>query len=129
MVLVALTLGAGACGPAAPKGNFNSDNPAARLYAIRRAGAEKDRSALGHLVKALEREDPAVRLMAIEALQRITDTRLGYNPYAPPPARRKAVKRWEEALAEDRFAPEKETEGASEEPSDAPTTREGDAVS
>ena len=90
--------------PPASAGGFNSPNPAAKLYAIRNAGERKDRSAIPHLVERLIDDDPVVRLFAILALERITDERLGYNPYVSPEFRRDAVERWVEAVRGGRFS-------------------------
>lgn len=46
------------------------------------------------LVEALDNDDRAVRMMAIQALQRITGTRHGFDPYAPRHVRETAVRRW-----------------------------------
>ena len=89
----------GGCGgaPAASEGGFDSIDPASRLYAIRRAGAQRDVAAVPDLIESLESDDPAVRMMAIVALERITGARMGYDPYARRPARQEAVDAWAEA--------------------------------
>ena len=92
------------CAPPAHTGNFDSPDPAARLYAITRAGETKDASKIPSLVDQLDSDDPAVRLFAIEALERITGERLGYNPYADDTDRRESVDRWVEAVKARRFA-------------------------
>lgn len=99
--VMALTLIAGACAgcvPQASEGGFDSPDPAAKLYAIHRAGEQRDRSALPHLVEQLDSDDPAVRMMSITALKRITGERFGYNPYVAVPQRRQAADRWIEAV-------------------------------
>lgn len=88
------------CAPPASQGGFGSDNPASLLYAIHRAGREGDRHAVKHLVQALEHDDPAVRMMAIHALDLLTGHRLGYNPYAPALERQKMVEKWVGAVDE-----------------------------
>lgn len=87
-----------ACTPRASEGTMNSDNPASRLYAIQRAGEERDASAVPQLVESLDSDDPAVRMMAILALEKITGTRRGYDPYAPAMQRHAAVEAWREAV-------------------------------
>ena len=89
--------------PPASSGGFDSDNPASRLYAIRRAGENKDRSKIPNLVQELDSDDPAVRMMSINALDRITGQRLGYNPYVDTPARQQAIAAWVKAVNEHRF--------------------------
>lgn len=91
--------------PPASEGDFTSDNPASRLYAIHRAGTEGDRSALPGLVESLDHDDPAVRMMAAQALERITGTRMGYDPYAGAIERRKAADAWAQAIRDQRFDP------------------------
>jgi len=92
-----------ACAPAASRGGMDSDNPAAKLYAIRDAGLSGDVRYVPRLVEELEHDDPAVRMMAINALQRLTGERLGYNPYASTAQRRPAVEAWVAAVREGRF--------------------------
>ena len=80
----------GGCTPPASRGGFDSDNPASKLYAIRNA----THSDIPQLVEQLESDDPAVRMMTIAALDRLTGERMGYNPYASPLDRRESVDRW-----------------------------------
>lgn len=102
-LLILAVWAAGCSGPRASEGGFDSDNPAAKLYAIHDAGEKRDTDSIPHLVQALEDDDPAVRMMAIEALDRVTGTRLGYNPYDTLPERRVAVNRWVQAVDEGQF--------------------------
>jgi hypothetical protein len=92
--LVLIASGLTACAPPASEGGLNSDNPASRLYAIRAAGQRKDHAALPALVESLDSDDPAIRMMAISALERITGTRRGYDPYASAAQRQPAVEDW-----------------------------------
>jgi len=82
------------CAPPISEGGFDSAQPAAKLYAIRRAGAARNSDAVPKLIEQLDSDDPAVRMFAIEALARITGERRGYGPYAPPYERDMAVARW-----------------------------------
>ncbi len=86
------------CGPPATEARFDSANPAAKLYAIEKAARSGDTSALPQLVEQLDSDDPAVRLLAIEALRRLTGEDYGYAHDDPPPLRRAAIKRWVAAL-------------------------------
>lgn len=104
MALAVLTLTACAAPPAS-RGDLQADNPASRLYAIHRAGSAGDMSAVPALVESLDHDDPAVRMMAIEALHRLTGTRLDYNPYADAPQRRPAADAWADAVRDGRFDP------------------------
>lgn len=90
-------------GPVVSEGGFDSDDPASKLYAIKRAGQNRDDSAVEHLVEQLDSDDPAVRMMTIIALERITGTRLGYNPYASIVNRQLAIDAWVNAVREKRF--------------------------
>ncbi len=107
-MLIALVLGAIAllpgCAPAASTGGFHSPNPASKLYAIRMAGETRDRTAIPQLVEQLDSDDPAVRVFAINALERITNQRLGYNPYVDEVDRRSAIEAWVDAVKSNRFA-------------------------
>lgn len=96
LVLTVLCL-AGCAAPAASRGGFDSPDPASRLYAINRAGEQKDRSAIPRLIELLDSDDDAERMMAATALQRITGDRMGYNPYSSPAARRRATEAWRQA--------------------------------
>ncbi len=89
---------AGSCGPSATDAHFDSANPAARLYAIERAARTGDITAAAHLVEQLDSGDPAVRLLAIAALKRLTGETYGYRHYDPPHLRRPAIRRWVEAV-------------------------------
>jgi hypothetical protein len=101
------------CTPRASEGGFDSPDPAAKLYATHRAGEQRDRSAMPHLVEQLDSDDPAVRMMSIAALERITGERFGYNPYATLTQRRRATDRWIEAVRSGQFgaSPNQEAPG------------------
>lgn len=83
------------CFRSTPKG-FDAAAPEGRLDAIVRAAREKDRSAVPDLVVQLESDDPAVRTLAITALEHITGETLGYRQEAPEAERRVAVDRWQQ---------------------------------
>lgn len=89
--------------PAARLGGFDSLDPASKLYAVRRAGEARDRGAVADLVEQLDSDDPAVRMFTINALERITGERLGYDPYAGPAGRREAADAWAQAVRSGRF--------------------------
>lgn len=93
-----------ACAPRASEGDFDSDNPASKLYAVRAAGESGDVSRVPRLVELLDHDDPAVRMMTINALERLTGERMGYNPYDPPHDRQEAIARWTQAVQEGRWA-------------------------
>lgn len=94
-----LLLCVGACGPTI-RADFNSPEPAARNAAIVQAAAGRDASATPDLVRMLDSDDPATRLLAIDALERITGERLGYEHAAGEHEREEAVARWQAWVAE-----------------------------
>jgi len=66
---------------------------------IHLAPAEKMRLFEG-LVRALDDEKPQVRQIALQALQILTGQTKGFQPVAPPEARRRAVEEWKHWLAD-----------------------------
>lgn len=93
-----LAIGLTACGPTITA-DFDSAEPAARNAAIVEAAAKNDRAAVPDLVRMLDSDDPATRLLAINALEKITGERLGYEYTAPEHERVKAVERWLQRVA------------------------------
>jgi hypothetical protein len=73
---------------------FQEQDPAARIRAIQQAAASKDEAAVPGLIQLLESDDPAERLLAIRALERITGQTMGYDHAAPVDERRAAAERW-----------------------------------
>ena len=90
-----------ACGPPAITGDFDSPQPAARIFAARRAAAETDparvRKAMPGLIRNLTSDDPAVRLLSAEALKELTGETYGYRYFDPEWLRWPAVDRWRDA--------------------------------
>lgn len=87
------------------QGGFDAEDSASRMYAIRDAGEQRDFSAVPRLIELLNASDPAERMMAINALDRITGERLDYSPYAPLTERQKKVEAWAMAYREGRLKP------------------------
>jgi len=85
------------CGPSAEEGGFHSSSPAAKLHAIHQAGRDGDQQAVPLLIEQLNSDDPAVRMYAINALNRVTGRRLQYNPYGTHAERAEGIRRWVEA--------------------------------
>jgi HEAT repeat protein len=83
------------CGPVV-RPDFHSPEPAARIAAILRAAERQDRGAIPDIVRMLDSDDPATRMAAIVALERLTGERFGYDPTAKPGERALAVARWAE---------------------------------
>ena len=94
MITIACLLGGCGSGPSISEGGLDSPDPAARLYAIQRAGQTKDRSKIMPLIERLDSDDAAERLLAINALERITGTRHGYDPYGTAQQRVSAIDAW-----------------------------------
>lgn len=84
--------------------DFNSPEPAARNAAIVRAASTRDERAIPDLVRMLDSDDAATRLLAIGALERLTGQTLGYDPCDGEPRRRQAVQAWQ-AWLDARHAP------------------------
>ena len=98
LLTIVCCLPGGCAAPRASEGGFDSPDPASKLYAIHGAGEKQEATAVPRLVEQLDNDDPVVRMMAVQALLRITGTRLEYNPYAPIEQRREAIRRWTEAV-------------------------------
>lgn len=92
------------CGDAI-KPSFDSPEPAARNAAIVEAASEGDHEAIPDLVRMLESDDPATRLLAITTLERLTGETHGYVARDKPSVRHDAVVRWQRALGADQSPP------------------------
>lgn len=107
LLAVAILPGTG-CAPSAIEGGFESPHPASRIYAARRAASAADpveaRKAIPHLIDALESDDPALRLIASDALWKLTGETYGYRYFDPEPVRLDAVDRWVEAWSNGRVS-------------------------
>lgn len=86
---------ASGCGPAVTP-DFNSAEPAARMDAAVIAARDGDRSKVPDLIRLLDSDDPATRLVAIRALERLTGETQGYDHAASDEHREAAIRRWEE---------------------------------
>jgi len=89
------------CTPKSQPG-LNSPHAYERIQAIVRAGTDRDAESVPLLIDLLDDDDDAVRLYAILALEKITDTRMGYNYADPPWERSRAIQRWRRWLEADR---------------------------
>jgi hypothetical protein len=94
----------GGCGTTI-RPDFESPEPAARNAAIVNAAAREDRTAIPHLVRMLESDDPATRSLAISALERLTGQTHGFEAWETPLKRAEAVSRWRDALGQDASEP------------------------
>ena len=97
--MLSLGLSAAGCAPAPTGTGLSAIDPTTKLQAIERAIHERDREAVPALVEQLDSDDPAVRLLAITALQRITGTTMGYDHAASARERDAATTRWATAVA------------------------------
>jgi hypothetical protein len=88
------------CAPSGMTGGFDSPLPASKLYAIQRAAQAGDASpgVLRAIVEELDSDDPAVRLVAIGALERLTGETHGFRADDSPIMREAAIQRWVDAL-------------------------------
>ena len=89
----------GGCAPTI-RPDFDSPEPAARNAAIVNAAAREDRTAIPHLVRMLESDDPATRSLAISALERLTGQTHGFEAWETPLRRDEAVARWRSAIGQ-----------------------------
>jgi hypothetical protein len=88
------------CGGGArePRVVTNPD-PSVKIPAIKQAVRQGDADVVPQLVKDLDSDDPAVRLYAIEALERLTGQTFGYRYFDDERERAPALKRWQEWLS------------------------------
>ncbi len=82
------------CAPPRSDAGLDADAPPPRIAAIHHAGQSRDAAAVPKLIEQLASDDPAIRLYAIAALQKITGRRHGYQPHARAEQRAAAVDRW-----------------------------------
>lgn len=83
-----------ACHAPARQADFDSIDPSERSAAAAQAASERDRDAVPDLIVMLDSSDPASRMVAIAALERITGERLGYSATDDRVERNAAVRRW-----------------------------------
>jgi HEAT repeat protein len=83
-------------GCASPKPDLASPVSSLRIQAAASAAASGDQAKVGDLISLLASDDPAVRLVAIRSLERLTGQTLGYRHHDPEPQRRIAIQAWNE---------------------------------
>ena len=98
-VFLAGLLPAGCSEPTGPR-TVLSRELSIKIPAIKHAVRQKDTSAFAEMVRELDDDDPAVRLYAIQGLQRLTGKDFGYRYYDDKEARQPAVERWNKWLSE-----------------------------
>ena len=87
----------GGCGPGAEGTLYErlqDENPTVRAQAAVQAGTQRDRAAIPYLIDRLTDREPAVRMFAILALEKITGERRGYRPVGPDAQQVEAARRW-----------------------------------
>ncbi len=82
------------CFPTAKKG-FDSPDNALRIDAAVHAAESNDARAVPDLVRLLDSDDPATRLVAIRSLEKITGTTNGYDYAGNASAREAGMERWQ----------------------------------
>lgn len=102
---LALVLGGLSCTAPQPAPNIKDPESAVKIAGIRQAADRKDRSVLPDLVAALDNDDPAVRLFAIETLEKFAGERFGYEYYYDEEVRKPSMARWQEWLKQQKDVP------------------------
>ena len=92
-------LALGGCEAGLPA-SFESSDAGSRIRAVVASADDPDAGDLRGMVDALGSDDPALRTLAIAALERAVGERFGYDPWAAEIDRRRAIDRWETWLAQ-----------------------------
>ena len=79
--------------------SFDAPDAGSRIRAVVAGSVSPGEADLRGMVRALGSDDPALRTLAIAALERTTGERFGYDPWAASADRRAAVGRWRQWLA------------------------------
>jgi hypothetical protein len=78
--------------------DFEAPDAGSRIRAVVANAQEPSADDLRGMVDALATDDPALRTLAIAALERTAGERFGYDPWAPEGERREAIGRWRQWL-------------------------------
>lgn len=97
-LLGVLLFAAGCETPESRRRQLASPEPLARARAAVRSGAAGDPSAIPLLVNLLDDADAGVRMLAAQALDRLTGQLYGFTYYAPEADRAAAIQRMRAAL-------------------------------
>lgn len=98
--LLAALLGMGGCfGPGLGAG-FDAPDPGARLHAVAQTARTNDRDNIPRLIDELDSDDPAMRMLSIRTLERLTGQTLGYDHTQPAFLRKEPIERWRTWLAQ-----------------------------
>ncbi len=94
-VLVGLALAG--CRASLPA-DFQAPDAGSRIRAVIASARQPTSEDLRGMVEALGSDDPALRTLAIAALERTAGERFGYDPWASQTERREAIGRWRQWL-------------------------------
>jgi HEAT repeat protein len=90
----ALALALTLAGCSSPKPDLASPLSSLRIQAASEAALNADRTKVSELIDLLQSDDPAVRLVAIRSLEKLTGQTLGYRHFDAEPVRRSAIQSW-----------------------------------
>jgi hypothetical protein len=79
--------------------SIENEDPAVKIPAMRRAAVARDSSKIASLVRELASDDPAIRLVAIESLEKITGQTHGYQWWNDARDNKAPITRWNNRLA------------------------------
>ena len=97
---ITLTVAVGGCGGPPPVVDVSNPDPSGKIPAMKKAVREHDLHVVRQLVKDLDSDDPAVRLFSIQALEKLTGQRYGYEYFADEIQRKPALSAWQQWLAQ-----------------------------
>ena len=80
------------------EGGFDAASEAARTHAFEQAVHDHDLSAVPKIVEQLDADDPVIRMLAIDALHRLTGETYGFRHSDPPHDRHVAIQEWVDAV-------------------------------
>ncbi len=86
------------CACASPRPSITDDDSASKIRAMKSGVEKHDRSIIEPLINNLDSDDPAVRLYAIQALERLTNQTMDYQYYDDSIHRQPAIQRWRDWL-------------------------------
>jgi len=93
VLLGLVLLGVAGCQASLPA-DFAAPDAGSRIRAVIASAKEPTPEDLRGMVGGLDSDDPALRTLAIAALERTAGDRFGYDPWAPEGERREAIGRW-----------------------------------
>lgn len=85
---------AASCAGVGPEPGFRSSDPIERVRALAEAIDATDHASIPELIAMLDADDPAVRMLAIRGLERLTGESRGFRWDDPQPQRDAAIEEW-----------------------------------